>query len=160
LQTDLHNALARGHERILVVEDEPQVRASVVKQLQSLGYDVSEADHGKAAIAMFETASLPYDLLLTDVVMPGPVGGRALADEVLRRWPTTKIVFVSGYAENAVLHEGQADEGVVLLIKPFRKADLARTVRQAMDFKTEPRKPLQTPPSAGSPALTQPVARW
>jgi PAS domain S-box-containing protein len=131
-------ALPRGHERILVVEDEPQVRASVVKQLQSLGYAVSEAVHGKAAIAVCEVARLPYDLLLTDVVMPGPMSGRALADEVLRRWPATKIVFVSGYAENAVLHDGHADEGVILLSKPFRKSDLARTVRLALDATTEP----------------------
>jgi PAS domain S-box-containing protein len=130
--------LPRGHERVLVVEDEPQVRASVVRQLQSLGYAVSEAGDGKAAIAIFETARLPYDLLLTDVVMPGPIGGRALADEVLRRWPATKIVFVSGYAENAVLHDGHADEGVVLLIKPFRKSDLARTVREALGTTVEP----------------------
>jgi CheY-like chemotaxis protein len=131
-------ALPWGSERILVVEDEPQVRASVVKQLQSLGYTVSEVAHGKAAIAAFEAARVPYDLLLTDVVMPGPLGGRALADEVTHRWPTTKVVFVSGYAENAVLHDGQADEGVVLLTKPFRKSDLAHTVRQALDFTTEP----------------------
>jgi PAS domain S-box-containing protein len=131
-------ALPRGHERILVVEDELQVRASVVKQLQSLGYAVAEAAHGEAAIEILETARLPYDLLLTDVVMPGPLGGRALADEVLRRWPATKIVFVSGYAENAVLHDGQADEGVVLLSKPFRKSDLARTVREALGTAVEP----------------------
>ncbi len=126
-------ALPRGSESILVVEDEPQVRASVVKQLRSLGYTVSEAAHGKAAIAVCEAARVPYDLLLTDVVMPGPLGGRALADEVARRWPATKIVFVSGYAENAVLHDGQADEGVILLSKPFRKGDLARTIREALD---------------------------
>jgi len=76
--------------------------------------------------------------LLTDVVMPGKLGGRALADEVVRRWPTTKVVFVSGYAENAVLHEGQAGKGVVLLSKPFRKSDLARAVRLALDATTEP----------------------
>jgi CheY-like chemotaxis protein len=134
--------LPRGSERILVVEDEPQVRASVVRQLQSLGYTVSEAAHGKAAIAAFEAARLPYDLLLTDVVMPGPLGGRELADAVARRWPATKIVFVSGYAENAVLHEGQADEGVILLSKPFRKGDLARTVRQALDAAIDPARPL------------------
>jgi PAS domain S-box-containing protein len=125
-----------GTERVLVVEDEPQVRASVVRQLRSLGYAVSETADGAAAIAAFETAPLPYDLLLTDVVMPGPLNGRALADEVRRRWPAAKIVFVSGYAENAVLHDGRAEAGEVLLSKPFRKSELARTVRDALDTAT------------------------
>ena len=124
--------LPRGIERIVVVEDEPMVRASVVKQLQSLGYTVSQAADGTAGIASFEAAPQPYDLLLTDVVMPGPLNGRMLADEVTRRWPKTKVVFISGYAENAVLHDGQADEGVLLLSKPFRKSDLAQIVRQAL----------------------------
>jgi PAS domain S-box-containing protein len=131
-------SLPRGSERILVVEDEPQVRASVVKQLESLGYAVSEAADGSAAVTAFEAATLPYDLLLTDVIMPGAVGGRALADKVARRWPATKIVFVSGYAENEVLHDGQAEDGVVLLSKPFRKSDLARTIRQALDVPVQP----------------------
>jgi len=131
-------ALPRGSERILVVEDETAVRTSVVRQLQSLGYTVSEAADGRAAISAFEAEHLPFDLLLTDVVMPGSMGGQALADEVARRWPASKVVFVSGYAENAVLHEGHADEGVTLLSKPFRKSDLARTVRQALDATGEP----------------------
>ena len=123
----------RGSERVLVVEDEPQVRASVVSQLRSLGYSVSEAPDGEAGIASFEAAAQAYDVLLTDVVMPGRLDGRALADEVARRWPRTKIVFVSGYAENSVLHDGKAATGVVLLSKPFRKSDLARTIRLALD---------------------------
>ena len=72
--------MPRGTERILVVEDDPQVRASVVQQLQSLGYAVSEAADGTAGLASFEAAAQPYDLLLTDVVMPGPLNGKA--------WPT------------------------------------------------------------------------
>jgi PAS domain S-box-containing protein len=138
-------ALPRGSEHILVVEDEPQVRTGVVRQLQSLGYTVSEAPDGKAAVAVFEAARLPFDLLLTDVVMPGALGGRALADEVARRWPAAKVVFISGYAESEVLHEGQAEEGVIVLSKPFRKRDLARTVRLALDTENEP---LSTLPKA------------
>src|SRR5439155_105866 len=94
--------LPRGNERILVVEDDGQVRASVVNQLQSLGYAVSEAPDGMAGLAALEVASQPYDLLLTDIIMPGPMNGKALADEVARRWPTTRIVFMSGYTENAI----------------------------------------------------------
>jgi len=122
----------RGSERILVVEDESQVRTSVVEQLQSLGYTVTAAPDAPAGLAAFEAAAQPFDLLLTDVVMPGLMNGKALADAVVLRWPSTKVVFVSGYSENALLHEGQADAGVLLLTKPFRKAELARIIREAL----------------------------
>jgi CheY-like chemotaxis protein len=65
--------------------------------------------------------------------MPGGMNGKTLADEVARRWPSTQVVFMSGYAENALLHDGRADAGVLLLNKPFRKASLAKIVRQALD---------------------------
>jgi PAS domain S-box-containing protein len=125
--------LPRGSERILVVEDEPQVRASVVQQLQSLGYAVAEASDGAAGVAAFAVASQPYDLVLTDVVMPAPLNGKGLADEVTRLQATTKIVFMSGYAENSIVHHGRLDAGVWLLSKPFRKRDLAKIIRQVLD---------------------------
>ena len=125
--------MLRGSERILLVEDEPQVRASVVAQLQSLGYAVAWAADGAAAVASFEATSVPFDLLLTDVVMPGAMNGRALADEVLRRWPATRVVFMSGYTDTAMIHHGRLDAGVLLLGKPFRKNELATIVRQALD---------------------------
>ncbi len=111
----------------------PQVRASVVRQLQSLGYTVSQAPDGAAGVAAFEAAAQPYDLLLTDVIMPGPLNGKALADEVARRWPETKIVFMSGYSEDVITHHGRLDAGVRLLSKPFRMNDLATTIREALD---------------------------
>jgi len=125
--------MSRGSERILVVEDDAQVRAAVMRQLQSLGYITSEAPDGEAGLAAFEAASQPYDLLLTDVIMPGSINGKALADEVKRRWPVTKVVFMSGYTENAIIHHGRLDAGVFLLSKPFRKSDLAQIVRRALD---------------------------
>ncbi|MCX7361752.1 MAG: response regulator [Alphaproteobacteria bacterium] len=123
----------RGTERILVVEDDRQVRAGVVAQLKSLGYDVSEAADGVTGLAALSAAAPPVDLLLTDVVMPGGLNGRALADEVIRRRPATRVVFMSGYTQDAIVHNGQLDPGVLLLVKPFRKADLALMVRQALD---------------------------
>src|SRR5476649_2158860 len=126
------SALPGGTERILVVEDDAQVRSNVVHQLQSLGYVVSHAPDGTAGIAACEAAPQPYDLLLTDVMMPGPLNGKRLADEVKRQWPATKIVFMSGYAENAIVHNGRLDDGVILLDKPFRKADLAQIIRQVL----------------------------
>ena len=122
-----------GSEHILVVEDEPQVRANVVRQLKSLGYSVVDASDGAAGIAAFEAALPPYDLLLSDVVMPGPVSGKLLGAEVARRWPRTKVVFMSGFTEISSVRHGRLDEGSMLLSKPFRKADLARMIRQALD---------------------------
>ena len=125
-------ALPRGHEEILVVEDEPRVRAAMVEQLQSLGYAVSQAADGSAGIAAFETAKRPYDLLLTDVVMPG-INGKKLADEVTSRWPRTSVLFVSGFSQDNIVHDGRLDPGAKLLTKPFRKGDLALAVRNALD---------------------------
>jgi CheY-like chemotaxis protein len=124
--------LPRGTEEILVVEDEPRVRDAVVEQLQSLGYTVTQAVDGAAGIEAFEKARRPYDLLLTDVVMPG-ITGKKLADEVTMRWPKTSVLFMSGYAQDNIVHEGRVDAGAKLLTKPFRKADLARAVREALD---------------------------
>jgi PAS domain S-box-containing protein len=125
-------ALPRGHEEILVVEDEPRVRAAMVEQLQSLGYAVSHAADGSAGIAAFERAKRPYDLLLTDVVMPG-INGKKLADEVTSRWPRTSVLFVSGFSQDNIVHDGRLDPGAKLLTKPFRKGDLALAVRNALD---------------------------
>ncbi len=97
LSVHKQRAAPEGRERILIVEDDPRVRDSVVKQLQSLGYIVAEAADGAAAIMLASADVQGFDLLLTDVVMPGPLNGKALADEVARRWPTTKVVFMSGY---------------------------------------------------------------
>jgi PAS domain S-box-containing protein len=129
--------LPRGVERILLVEDEPQVRSSVAQQLRSLGYDVSEASDGASGVTACAAASQPFDLLLTDVVMPGALNGRALADEVARRWPVTRIVFMSGYTGGAIVQHGHLDPGVTLLSKPFRKADLAKTIRHALDDRAQ-----------------------
>ncbi len=125
--------MPRGSEQVLVVEDEPLVRASVVLALQSLDYTVVEAADGTAGWAAVEAAAQPFDLLLTDVVMPGPLNGRALAEKVATRHPSTRIVFMSGYSRDILTRDGRLDGGVALLGKPFRKADLARTVRAALD---------------------------
>ncbi len=126
-------SVRRGAERILVVEDEPQVRDSVVGQLKGLGYQVFAAADGEAGLSTFEAVLPPFDLLLTDVVMPGRLNGKALADEVVRRWPATRIAFMSGYTGDALSQDGRLEPGVLLLAKPFRRADLAKIVRQALD---------------------------
>ncbi|MCX7367092.1 MAG: ATP-binding protein [Alphaproteobacteria bacterium] len=123
-------------ERLLVVEDDDQVRDNVVRQLQSLGYVVAQASDGTLGIAAFEAAVQPFDLMLTDVVMPGPFNGKQLADEVTRRWPATRILFMSGYTENIFVRDGRVDSGIRLLAKPFRKKDLAQMVRETLDGTT------------------------
>jgi NO-binding membrane sensor protein with MHYT domain/nitrogen-specific signal transduction histidine kinase/CheY-like chemotaxis protein len=126
-----NHSLPRGSERILIVEDEESVRALIVAQLRILGYDVSQAGNADDAFVRFQSDSR-FDLLLTDVVMPGRLNGKTLADEVERRWPDTRVVFMSGYSENALLYDGRLGDGIKLLSKPFRKADLAKIVRSAL----------------------------
>ena len=122
-----------GRGRILVVEDDPQVREGLVEQLASLGYRVTEAINGEAGLAAFREARLPFDLVVTDVVMPGPVGGRQLAKEIRRGAPDTPVVLMSGYTDHAVLPPGQLGPGLHLIEKPFRKRDLARLIRTILD---------------------------
>jgi NO-binding membrane sensor protein with MHYT domain/nitrogen-specific signal transduction histidine kinase/CheY-like chemotaxis protein len=119
-----------GSERILVVEDEDAVRDIVGEQLRSLGYDVKLAADAEQALALLR--SHRFNLVLTDVVMPGRLNGKGLADEVERSWPGTRVVFMSGYSENALLSDGRLDNGVMLLAKPHQKADLARIIRTAL----------------------------
>ncbi|MBY0319995.1 MAG: response regulator [Reyranella sp.] len=123
--------VAQGNERILVVEDDTGVRRSIVAQLKRLGYATEEAPDGAAGLAALVAA--PYDLLLTDLVMPGPMNGKLLGEEAKRRWPTMPVIVMSGYAEEAITPQGHVDPDVILLSKPFRMADLAATVRHALD---------------------------
>ena len=127
------SATPQGTERILVVEDDPKVRAAVVEQLRSLGYTVDDASDGAAGLAAFETATKPYDLLLTDVIMPGPLSSKELVSAVKRRRPETCALFMSGYTDDSIVHGGRLDPSVHLLSKPFRKIDLAIAVRSRLD---------------------------
>jgi PAS domain S-box-containing protein len=129
-------ALPEGKETVLVVEDNPDVRVLVVASLSSLGYRVFAAEHGPAALALLDT--LPaLDLLLTDVMLPGGMNGRAVADAVKKRYPQTKILFTSGYTENAIVQQGRLERGTELLAKPYTRQELARTVRRVLDGKDD-----------------------
>ena len=119
-----------GHERILVVEDDDLVRDYVITQLHTLGYVTLAARNAAEALAIVE-ADTAFDLLFTDVIMPGEMNGRQLADEIRKRRPTLRILFTSGYTENAIIHHGRLDPGVLLLAKPYRRSDLARMIRTA-----------------------------
>jgi PAS domain S-box-containing protein len=118
-------------ETILVVEDDTLVREFVIAQLRSLGYRTVAAANGRAALAHLESGR-PFDLLFTDVVMPGGMTGRQLADEILKSRPATKVLYTSGYTENAMAHDGRLDRDLMLLCKPYRKSALASMIRLAL----------------------------
>ena len=124
-------ALPQGNETILVVEDDALVRNFVIVQLQSLGYQTIAAPNGPAAMALIAEGK-PFDLLFTDVIMPGGMTGRQLADEATKRRPGVKVLYTSGYTDNAIVHQGRLDPGVPLLTKPYRKSQLANMVRRAL----------------------------
>jgi PAS domain S-box-containing protein len=120
-----------GTETILVVEDDALVRTYVITQVKSLGYTTLEAGNGTEALALIDRHP-GVDLLFTDVIMPGPMNGRQLAIEAEKRRPGLKTLYTSGYTENAIVHHGRLDSGVLLLAKPYRKSELARMIRQAL----------------------------
>ncbi|MBU6462832.1 MAG: PAS domain S-box protein [Bradyrhizobium sp.] len=122
-----------GHEAVLIVEDDALVRKLVVTQICSLGYTALEASNAAEALAAIRS-NAAIDLLLTDVIMPGSMNGRQLADEAVKQRPSLKTLFTSGYTENAIVHHGRLDAGVLLLAKPYRKPELARMIRMALDI--------------------------
>ena len=121
-----------GTETVLIVEDDALVRQYVLTQVRSLGYTTLEAANATEALALI-AAHPAIDLLFTDVIMPGAMNGRQLADEATQRRPALKTLFTSGYTENAIMHHGRLDPGVHLLAKPYRKPELARMIRLALD---------------------------
>jgi PAS domain S-box-containing protein len=121
-----------GNEVVLVVEDDALVRRYVVTQIDSLGYTTLEASNAVEALHVLGKMAV-VDLLFTDVIMPGAMNGRQLVEEALKRRPSLKTLYTSGYTENAIVHHGRLDSGVLLLAKPYRKADLARMMRMALD---------------------------
>jgi CheY-like chemotaxis protein len=120
-----------GGETILVVEDENAVRELTVRMLQQLGYAILTASSGVEALEIAQTHNGAIDLLLTDVVMPG-ISGRHLADQLLEQRPGTRVLFLSGYTENTVVHHGVLDAGVNFLPKPFSRESLAKKLREVL----------------------------
>jgi len=118
-------------EMILVVEDDASVRQLAVRMLNNLGYSTVEARSAKDALQALERQP-QIVLLFTDVVLPGDMNGAQLARTAQRLWPDLKVLYTSGYAEDALAHHGRLDEGVELLAKPYRKADLARRLRAVL----------------------------
>jgi len=124
--------LPRGSATILVVEDEAAVREIACAILADLGYRVLDAADGEEALRVFGANAAAVDLLLTDVVLPGKVRGRELSERVQAVRPEVRVLFMSGYTENSIVHHGRLDSGVLLLAKPYRKSELARMLRTAL----------------------------
>ena len=120
-----------GSETILVVEDDAPVQHTVVDMLRGLGYEVLHADDGASALALLGTG-VAVDLLFTDVVMPGPVSSKELAQQARLLLPELAVLFTSGYTHNAIMQGGRLDPGVELLSKPYQREDLARRIRHLL----------------------------
>ncbi len=124
--------MPEGREVVLVVEDEEAVRETAVTILESLGYQVLQADDGPTALTIAKERS-DIELLFTDVVMPGGMKGTVLAQCAREILPNIKVLYTSGYTENAIVHNGRLDKGAEWLGKPYRDSDLARKIRQVLD---------------------------
>ena len=135
--------VARGsaNETILVVEDDPDVRAYSCEMLRELGYNILEADNGAAGLRLLD-AHPEIKLLFTDVGLPGGMNGRQLVDEARIRRPHLPALFTTAYARNAIVHDGRLDPGVELITKPYAQAALATKLRNLLDASEGPSRVL------------------
>ena len=124
-------ATARG-EVVLVVEDDAEVRTVAVSILTEVGYEVLEAGSAAAGLAQLER-NPGVNLLIADIVLPGGMGGREMAERACEMLPGLRVLYISGYAENALMHHGRLEEGTPLLVKPFRRTDFEMKIRQVLD---------------------------
>ncbi|WP_257168378.1 CHASE3 domain-containing protein [Bradyrhizobium sp. SRS-191] len=124
--------LPRGTETILVVEDDPLVRDFVLAQLQGLGYTTLVASKATEALAIV-AQDQPFDLLFTDVIMPGGISGSQLAETITATRPGLRVLYTSGYTDNAIIENRQLLPDALLLTKPYRRTELAQMIRRALD---------------------------
>jgi CheY-like chemotaxis protein len=141
-----------GNETILVVEDDDDVRTTVVELLSDLGYKVLRARDAASGLAIIESG-MPIDLLFTDVVMPGPLKSHEMAKRAQARLPGLPVLYTSGYTENSIVHGGRLDEHVELLSKPYTREDLAHRVRACLD-RASGQSPRAVSPHKGPGAAT------
>ena len=128
-----------GHETILVVEDDRDVRAYLVELLRDLNYRVLSAHDAVSALGLIENGDIRIDLLLTDVVLPG-MNGRQLAEQAKNRRPDLKVLFTTGYSRNAIVHQGRLDPGVAMIQKPITQESLAARIRDLLDARRHDRR--------------------
>ena len=126
-----------GSERILIVEDDESVRNVVMDMVSELGYAVLKAENAEQALVVLESG-VAIDLLFTDVIMPGSISTRELARRAQEIQPNIKILYTSGYTQNAIVHNGKLDDDASLLSKPYGRDDLARKFRSLLDARISP----------------------
>ncbi|WP_292065187.1 hybrid sensor histidine kinase/response regulator [Brevundimonas sp. UBA7664] len=127
-----------GHgETVLVIDDEPAIRMLVVEMLTDSGYRALEAEDGPGGLAILRSDAV-IDLLITDVGLPGGLNGRQVADAARESRPGLKVLFVTGYAENALVGNGHLDNGMEILTKPFVLADLGDRIRKMLEARPAP----------------------
>jgi len=146
-----------GREALLLAEDEAGVRTLAARMPRGLGYEVLEAESVEEALAAAERREVPLDLLVADVVLRGG-SGRDLAARLAARWPALRVLFVSGYTDDAILRHGVETGSVAFLSKPFAPGALARAVRDALDGAPAPRAATAAAPSAPPPPRPPPGA--
>jgi PAS domain S-box-containing protein len=147
VRSSSHGPVAKGTGTILVVEDDIAVQTTVVDMLNSFGYTVLKADDAESALVILKSG-VQIDLLFSDVVMPGKLRSPDLAQQAQSLIPGIKVLFTSGYTQNAIVHGGRLDPGVHLLSKPYRREQLARKVSDLLaDRQNAPAKQ-QSPRSA------------
>jgi PAS domain S-box-containing protein len=134
-------ARGRKSETILVVEDDDDVRNYSSESLRELGYTVLEARNARMALQLLERHP-EVAVIFTDIGLPGGMNGRQLCEEARKLRPTLKVLFTSGYARNAIVHDGRLDPGVELLTKPFTQAALGEKLRDIIDAKSSPARVL------------------
>jgi len=127
-------SMPAGNETILVAEDEEMVRLLINRVLSRCGYTVLVAERPADALALARAHQTPIDLLITDVIMP-EMGGKELATQLATIHPETSVLFISGYTDNAIVHQGVLDPGIHFVQKPFTPTDLAAKVRKILDDK-------------------------
>ena len=142
-ETSLNGIVPNGAETILLVEDEDSLREVTCEYLENKGYTVLLASQAQSAIETAQSAAQPIDLLLTDVILPGSSGVQ-LAQRLAASHPKMRVLYVSGYTADAIVHHGGHDPNFAFLSKPFSLPSLARKIRSILD--AEQAQPFQTPP--------------
>ncbi|MEB8388496.1 PAS domain-containing protein [Rhodobacteraceae bacterium KMM 6894] len=142
--------LSGGHETILLVEDDEDVRDIAVSMLSDLGYTVLQAGDAAQALKWLETGQT-IDLLFTDMVMPGALNGKDLAERAQQIIPDLPVLFTSGYVQDSIVHEGRLDEGVQLLGKPYTQSEMAQKIRGILGGRGRPAHPAPSSATADTP---------
>jgi CheY-like chemotaxis protein len=128
----------RGTETVLVLEDQPEVRALIEKTLRRYGYSVVVAGNGRDALTVARAHDQHIHLMLTDVVLPG-TGGREVARQLSADRPSIRVLYMSGYTEDAIHHHGVLESGLAFIQKPFTAGALVRKIREVLDAHQPPR---------------------